>query len=86
MNTATFPEDGLESEIDAYETMREDLETKNTGKWALVKNRKLVDLYDSFELAAQDAVRRYGRGPYLIRQVGAQPLILPASLMYRPVG
>jgi hypothetical protein len=82
MNTVTLPKNGLNSEIEAYETMREDLESKHTGKWVLVKDQKLVNLYDSFEAAAQDAVRLFGRGPYLMRQVGAPPVTLPASLMY----
>jgi hypothetical protein len=86
METATLPEDGLELEIEAYAAMRERLEAKHTGKWVVLKDRKLIDLYDSFELAAQNAVQRFGRGPYLIRQVGAQPVVLPASLMYQTVG
>ena len=83
MNTATLPENGLSAEIEAYETMRMELESKHTGEWVLLKDRILVNVYGSFELAAQDAVRLYGRGPYLIRQVGAPPVTLPASLMYQ---
>jgi hypothetical protein len=86
MTTATIPEDDLKSEIEAYEAMRESLETSHTGRWVLLKDRKLINLYDSFETAAQDAVRLYGRGPYLIRQVGAPPVVLPASLMYQVSG
>jgi hypothetical protein len=82
MKTDTIPEEGLESEIQAYNAMREDLEAKHTGKWVMFKNRELIGIYDSFDVAAQNAVRLYGRGPYLIRQVGAPPVILPASLMY----
>jgi hypothetical protein len=86
MNTATIPESGLKSEIEAYQVMRADLEAKHTGKWVLVKDRKLINVYESFEAAAQDAVLLYGRGPYLIRQVGAPPVILPASLIYQISG
>jgi hypothetical protein len=83
MKTATIPQDGLNAEIEAYEAMRAELESHHTGKWVLVKDRKLVALYGSFEMAAEDAVKRFGRGPYLIRQVGAPPVTLPASLMYQ---
>jgi hypothetical protein len=86
MKTATIPESGLESEIEAYEALKQDLEANHTGKWVLLKDRKLIDLYESFETAAQNAVRLYGRGPYLIRQVGAPPMILPASVMYQMSG
>jgi hypothetical protein len=82
MKTETIPESGLQSEIEAYKAMQESLESNHTGKWGLLKDRKLVGLYDSFESAAQDAVQRFGRGPYLIRQIGAPPMVLPASIMF----
>jgi len=51
----------------------------------LFHDESFVAVYDFFEDAAEDAVRRFGRGPYLIRQVGAPPVTLPASVMYQPV-
>jgi hypothetical protein len=72
----------IDTEITAYDAMREKLETEHMGKWVLVKESKLIALYDSFEAAAEDAVRKFGRGPYLIRQIGAPPVTLPASVMY----
>ena len=76
---------GLKKEIAAYEKMRGDLEIEHLGKWVVVHDRKLVGTYGSFEEAAEDAVPRFGRGPYLIRQVGAGPFRLPASALYRPI-
>jgi hypothetical protein len=75
----------VKSDIAAYVKMREDLEEKHMGKWVLFHDESFVAVYDSFETAAEDAVRRFGRGPYLIRQVGSPPLALPASVMYQPV-
>lgn len=75
----------LSEEIAAYERMRGDLEAKQMGRWALVYDRKLVETFESFDLAASTAVRKFGRGPYLIRQIGASPMRLPASVMYCPV-
>ena len=72
----------VDKEIAAYEKMRAELESKHTGKWVLIRDEALIDLYESFEAAAEDAVKRFGRGPYLIRQVGAPPLTLPASVMF----
>ena len=72
----------LDQEIAAYETMRADLEAHHMGKWVLVHDAKLVGIYDSFEKSAEDAVGRFGKGPYLIHQVGAPPISLPASVMY----
>lgn len=75
----------LKKEIAAYETMRGDLEMEQLGKWVVVHDEKLAGTYDSFQKAAEDAVQRFGRGPYLIRQIGAPPLTLPASALYQPV-
>lgn len=75
----------VKSDIAAYAKMQEGLEVKHMGKWVLFHDEVFVAVYDSFEAAAEDAVRRFGRGPYLIRQVGARPVTLPASVMYQPV-
>jgi len=74
----------LDIEISAYDSMREQLEAEHMGKWVLLHDRQLVGVYDSFDKAAEDAVKRFGGGPYLIRQVGAQAITLPASVMYQP--
>jgi len=74
----------LDTELSAYEEMRTNLEAHHMGKWVLLRERKLVNTYDSFGSAAEDAVKQFGRGPYLIRQVGASPITLPASVMYHP--
>jgi hypothetical protein len=71
-------------DIAAYDKMRPELEEKHMGKWVLFHNEILVDNYESFDSAAQDAVKRFGRGPYLIRQVGANSISLPASVMFAP--
>ncbi len=75
----------LTKEIAAYERMRNELETDHLGEWALVHDEGLVGLYATFEEAAAEAVRQFGRGPYLIREIGAAPVTLPASVLYRPV-
>lgn len=74
----------LDQEIAAFDSISAELEAHHMGKWVLIHDLKLVAVYDSFENAAEDAVRKFGRGPYLIRQVGAPPVTLPASVMYRP--
>ncbi len=75
----------LSEEIAAYEKMRDVLEADYFGKWVVVHDGQLIDTYEKFEDAAAEAVRKFGRGPYLIRQVGASPITLPASVKYRPV-
>jgi hypothetical protein len=75
----------IDSEIAAYEKFRSDLEAHHMGDWIVIKGGELIGIYTSFETAASEAVSRFGRGPYLIRQVGAPPVTLPASVMYNPV-
>jgi hypothetical protein len=75
----------VRSNIAAYDHKKQELEEKHTGKWVLFHDEELIGVYDAFETAAKEAVGHFGRGPYLIRQVGAPPVVLPASVMYRPV-
>jgi hypothetical protein len=75
----------ISDEISAYEKIQQQLESEHVGKWALMHSGELISLFDSFEAAAEKAVEKFGRGPYLIRQIGAPPLTLPASVMYHPV-
>jgi hypothetical protein len=74
----------INEEIAAYDALRGDLEANHMGEWVLIRERQLIALFTSFEAAAEEAVERFGRGPYLIRQIGAPPVTLPASVMYTP--
>ena len=75
----------LDRQIDAYNAMRDELERDHLYEWVVFHDGQLIDTYEDFQDAAADAVRRFGRGPYLIRQIGAPPMTLPASVLYRPV-
>ncbi len=73
----------LQEDIATFDAMRNELETKHLGKWVLIHDRKFIGSFKKFDDAAHEAVRRFGRGPYLIREVGAASISLPASVMYR---
>jgi hypothetical protein len=75
----------LETEIAAFERRREELEKYHNGKFVVFRGEELIGAFDTFDNAAREAVSRFGRGPYLIRQVGAPAPPMPASVMYRPV-
>lgn len=75
----------INEEIAAYDRMRDDLESRLMGKWVLIRNGELVATYEFFDAAAEEAVKKFGRGPYLIRKVGAPPASLPASVIYHPI-
>jgi hypothetical protein len=72
----------INEDIAAFEAMRQKLESDHMGQWVLIHGRELVSIFDTFEAAAEAAVEQFGRGPYLIRQIGAPPVVLPASIMY----
>ena len=65
--------------------MRKELEVNHFGKWVVFHDEAFIGEYDTFDMAAEEAVKRFGRGPYLIRCVGAPPQTLPASVLYHPV-
>ena len=71
--------------IEAYDQMLGVLETQYLGKWVVFYDRELVKIDESFQNVAEYAVVNYGRGPYLIRQVGAPPITLPSSVIYHPI-
>ncbi len=72
----------IDQNIAAYDAVKSELEARYTGKWVLFYDCKLVDTFDSSEEAAEEAVKRFAAGPYLIRQIGAPPIVLPASVMF----
>ena len=72
----------LLEEIAAYDRMRDVLETQYLDKWVVIRDGEIQLSCDSFQEAARFAMRRFGRGPYLIRRVGAGPISLPASLAF----
>ena len=74
----------LQVEIATYDAMKDELEAYHKDKWVVFHYDEFIGAFDTFDTAAAEAVRRFGAGPYLIRQVGAPPLTLPASVMYRP--
>jgi hypothetical protein len=73
----------IQDEIQAYERQRAELERNHMGKFVVFNGGQFVGAWDTLDAAAAEAVVRFGRGPYLIRQVGAPPPTLPASVMFR---
>ena len=76
----------LDDNIKTFNNMSDELNLHHAGKFVLIYNSNFVASYDSFDNAAKDAVKKFGRGPYLIRQVGAPTeMPMPASVAYRPI-
>ena len=75
----------LAENIAAYEVMQMELERDHFGKWVVFHDRRLYGIYNTFEEAAINAVENFGRGPYLIREVGQLPITLPPYIQVRTV-
>jgi len=73
----------LDQDIALFQKMREELEAHHKGKWVLICKSELINTFDTFEAAAAEAVTRFGRGPYLIRQIGGVDFVMPASVAFR---
>lgn len=81
----TMAKTELQQNIEAFEAMRETLEAHYLHKFVVFHDGRFEGAFDTFNNAAREAVRRFGRGPYLIRQVGAdQSIPMPASVAFRP--
>jgi len=76
----------LQDEIDAFEKLKPGLEAEHRDEWVLVRDRNLIGLFPSFEAAAAEGLRLFGRSPYLVRQIGQEPLRLPVSVIYHRYG
>lgn len=76
-------DDALTVELRAFESRQAELERTHPGKFVVFKGEEMIGAWDTLDAAAAQAVTRFGRGPYLIRQVGAPKPFLPASVLYR---
>jgi hypothetical protein len=72
----------LDREIAVYDRERERLEREHRGKFVLVRGDEIVGTFDTFQAAADEAVRRFGRGPYLIRHVSDEKLGISPAVLY----
>ena len=71
----------LDGEVATYNRMREDLEANHHLEWVVIHGEELAGIFEDFQDAAKTAVKRFGRGPYLIRQVGRGRGTLPAAVV-----
>ena len=64
----------LAADIRAFEKLRRKLEREHFDEFALFFQGKFIGAFPDFDSAARKAIALFGRGPYLIRQVGANGL------------
>ena len=75
----------LDENIEAYERRRDEMEVKYRDQWVVFVDEEFIEAFDDFQEAAMMAIRRWGKGPYLIRLVGEEPRMIPMSLISRSV-
>ena len=73
----------LTDDIAAYENIKAQLEAENLGQWVVFHDKKLIGIYDDFQVAANEAVTKFGRGPYHIR-TGGRPADPIACIALKP--
>lgn len=86
MNATATGTPSLATEMRTFDARKSELEKAYFGKFVVIKGEELLGAWDTLSAAADAAVRSYGRGPYLIRQVGAAAPSLPASVFFRSNG
>lgn len=74
----------LKDDIAAFEQMRKDLEARHLKAWVVFHQGRFEGVFPDFESAAESALDRFDRGPYLIRQVGAGPVQLSGGMVFQP--
>lgn len=59
----------LEKELAAYKLLRPTLLDRWRGKWALIKNSDLVNVYDTYQDAANTGFKLYGSTGFLVKHI-----------------
>ena len=73
----------LDREYAIYEQKRAELEAEHAGKWVVIYGDDFLEVYETFQVAADRAAQMFGRGPYLIEEIGRNETPrLPTSVMY----
>lgn len=75
----------LEQETAIFESRRAEFEKDHNKEWVVIHREEVAGFFTDLQEAAEAAVSRYGRGPYLIKQVGEPDTPIPLSLFQRPM-
>ena len=75
----------LEQETAVFESRRDEFERDHNLKWVVIHGDEIAGFFPDLQQAARVAIDRYGRGPYLIKQIGEPDPPIPLSLFARPM-
>jgi hypothetical protein len=73
----------LEREIRAYEARKDELVSKSAGKFALVKDDRVVSVFDTEADAINEGYRQFGNTPFLVKEIVAleTPLYFTSNVL-----
>ena len=78
---ATSTQGMLDTEIAYYDEHAEELLLTYPNRYVLIYGDKLIGTFESRSDAVGEGVRRYGRGPFLVRRTGDKQLVLTAPAL-----
>lgn len=62
-------ENSLAEELEFFESQRDELLGRAEGEFALVKNRRLVDVFKSRDDAIRRGFQEFGNVPFLVKEI-----------------
>ena len=71
----------LKAEIAYYDEHSKELLLKYPNRFVLIHDDQLIGDFESRAEAVAEGVRRYGRGPFLIRRTGDKQIVLTAPAL-----
>ena len=75
----------LEQETAIFESRRDEFKRDHNMKWVVIHGEEVAGFFFDLQEAACVAVDRFGRGPYLIKQIGEPYTPVPPSFLERPM-
>lgn len=59
----------LETELQYFQRVKQELLKTHAGKFALIKGEELVGVFDTPANAYDEGVKRFGREPFMIKRI-----------------
>ncbi len=59
----------LKEEMETYEARKRDLVTNSIGKFVLIKDNQVVDVFEAQGDAIRQGYERFGNVPFLVKQI-----------------
>ena len=78
---ATSAQGLLKAEIAYYDEHAKELLLKYPNRFVLIHGDQLIGDFESRSEAVGEGVRRYGRGPFLVRRTGDKQMVLTAPAL-----